>query len=121
MREGSISGTLMGMSVDGVPDLLPVAGHRHPLWMRVLCFVGGLVFVVLGVVGWLIPVVTGLPFYAVALVLFAMASDRARSWVNALDRRLPLRVRVAIRDWLGRRSPRVRRFIGLEEDPAGGG
>jgi hypothetical protein len=120
MRERSISGKLIDMPADDLPDLLPVTGHRHPLWMRALCLVGGLVFVVLGVVGWLIPVVTGLPFYAVALVLFAMASDRAREWVNALDRKLPHRVRVATRDWLGRRSPRIRRLIGLEEDPAEG-
>jgi uncharacterized membrane protein YbaN (DUF454 family) len=89
------------------------------MWARVLCFLGGVLFLVLGVVGWLIPVVTGLPFYAVALVLFAMASDRARFWVNALERRLPHGARLSIRSWLARRGPRVRRMIGME-DPAEG-
>ena len=63
---------------------------------------GALVCFVLGVIGWLIPVVSGLPFYARGLLLLGMASSRAARWVNRLDRRLPHAVRVKVRDWTHR-------------------
>lgn len=102
-----------------LPDLLPVQGHRRPLWVRALCLVGAAVFAALGVVGWLIPVVTGIPFYVVAIVLLAVASDRARRWVNALERKLPHGSRVALRRWIGR-SRHLRRILHLGEDPVQG-
>lgn len=98
-----------------LPDLLPVH-HRRPLWVRLLCLLGALVCLVLGVVGWLIPVVTGIPFYAAAIVLLAVASDRARGWVNGLERRLPHNTRVAMRRWLAR-IPLLHRHI-TSEAPA---
>jgi uncharacterized membrane protein YbaN (DUF454 family) len=79
-----------------------------------LCLVGALVCLVLGVVGWLIPVVTGIPFYAAAIVLLAMASDRTREWVNGLERRLPHDTRVSLRRALAR-IPLLRRHIHLDE------
>ena len=59
--------------------------------------------IVLGIVGWLVPVVTGLPFYAAALVLLAVASERVRGWINRLERRLPRAVRRALRRAVGKR------------------
>src|SRR5918996_642619 len=56
-----------------LPDLLSTE-IQHPLWVRALCIAGALVCFVLGVIGWLIPLVTGLPFYAVGLILLGMAS-----------------------------------------------
>jgi hypothetical protein len=111
--------TLAVMKRSDLPDLLPVEGHHRPLWVRVLCVVGAVVFAVLGVVGWLIPVVTGIPFYVVAIVLLAVASDRARRWVNALERKLPHDTRVALRRWLGR-SRHLRRVLRLDENPVQG-
>ena len=105
--------------MDGaLPDLLQLGGRR-PFWVRVAGLVGALVFFVLGVVGWLIPVVTGLPFYAVGLVLLALSSDRVGRWVNRMERRLPFRTRLAIRRVLTRMTtPRLRRVLGLAEaDP----
>ncbi|MGH7332389.1 MAG: hypothetical protein ACREKS_06495 [Candidatus Rokuibacteriota bacterium] len=75
-----------------------------------LCFVGALVFLGLGVLGWLVPVVTGIPFYAVAIVLLAVASDRTRERLNALERRLPHDTRVAMRRRLAR-IPLLHRHI----------
>jgi hypothetical protein len=111
--------TLAVMDLNDLPDILPVEGHRRPLWVRLLCLVGAVVFAALGVVGWLIPVVTGIPFYAVAIVLLAVASDRARKWVNALERKLPHDTRVAIRRWLGR-SRHLRRMFDLGDNPPRG-
>ncbi len=100
---------------DDLPDLLHLEGHR-PLWIRCLGVVGACVFFVLGFVGWLIPVMTGLPFYAVGLVLLALSSERVGRRVNHLERRLPLRVRLGIRRVLARTTtPRLRRMLRLVE------
>lgn len=78
-------------------DLLATDRPVPPPAKRAALLVGGIVFVVLGVVGWLIPVVTGIPFYIVGFVLLGLASPRAARWINRLDRRLPHRARVALR------------------------
>jgi uncharacterized membrane protein YbaN (DUF454 family) len=108
------------MAPDDLPDLLRNDGRR-PLWLRAMGLGGATVFFALGVVGWLIPVVTGLPFHAVALALLALSSDRVGGWVNRAERRLPRHRRLAIRRALGRiTTPRVRRFLRLGEvDPPG--
>ena len=84
-----------------LPDLLspPV---KRPLMLRALCVGGALVCFILGMVGWLIPVVTGLPFYAVGLLLLGTASSRVARWINRMDRCLPYRVRVKLREWTRR-------------------
>jgi hypothetical protein len=56
----------------------------------------------LGVVGWLIPVVTGVPFYAAGLVFLGLASDRVRHGVNRLERRLAEGTRRRIRSLLAK-------------------
>jgi uncharacterized membrane protein YbaN (DUF454 family) len=57
---------------------------------------------VLGILGWLVPIVTGIPFYIVGLGLLGLASRRVRHWINAAERHLPRRVRLLLR-------PRARR------------
>jgi hypothetical protein len=102
----------------GLPDLLR-PGRPRPLWLRVAGLAGAVVFFALGVVGWLIPVVTGLPFYAVGVVLLALSSDKVGRWVNRMERRLPLGTRFVLRRTLVRMTtPRIRRALGLVEfDP----
>ena len=98
-------------------DLLELDGAKRPLWARVLYLAGAGVFFVLGIVGWLVPVVTGIPFYAAALVLLAMSSDRARAWINRAERRLPDRLRRALRRALHRiPSERIRRHVRRPDD-----
>ena len=55
-----------------------------------------------GVVGWLIPVVTGIPFYAAGLVFLGLASDRTRRFINRLERRLAESTRRRIRRLIAR-------------------
>jgi len=86
--------------VKQLPDLLEPHPRRRSTWSRALRLAGAVVFFLLGVVGWLLPVVTGIPFYVIALLLLASASDRARQWVNDAERRLPDRWRLVIRQAL---------------------
>jgi hypothetical protein len=71
-----------------LPDLLREQNGRHPFWLRVVFLVAALVCFVAGVVGWLIPVMTGIPFYAAGLVFLGLASDRTRRFINRMERRL---------------------------------
>lgn len=82
------------------PPLSPLfeADERpRPLWKRALLLGGAVVFLILGVIGWLVPVVTGIPFYVVGFALLGAASPRAIHALNRLEARLPERWRVAIR------------------------
>jgi hypothetical protein len=80
-----------------LPDLLEERTTRRPTWVRVLCIIGAVLLFILGIAGWLIPVITGIPFYIAGLVLLGMASDRARGWINRLERKLPHRWRWNLR------------------------
>ena len=80
-----------------LPDLIETEGARRPLWLRVVLLIGAGLFFVLGIVGWLVPVVSGVPFYLVAAVLLGMASRRGARVLNRLERKLPRRARLALR------------------------
>jgi hypothetical protein len=85
-----------GEAAAGLP---PLFGPRdpHAAWKRVLLILGALVCFVLGVVGWLIPVVTGIPFYVLGLILLAGASERVRHRVNRWESQLPASTRIRLR------------------------
>jgi len=106
---GEPRASTLGHVIENLPDLLP-SGHPRALWLRILFGAGAVVCLALGVIGWLIPLVTGIPFYLAALGLLAAASDRARQVINALEARLPHHRRLALRRWL-RRSPRLCRLM----------
>ena len=67
-----------------LPDLLRPGGHR-PLWIRALCLLGSLVFFALGVVGWLIPILTGLPFGHVPTKVSLPVGARVQLLVQGRD------------------------------------
>ena len=85
-----------------LPDLLRAQDGRHPFWLRILFLVLALVCFALGVVGWLLPVVTGIPFYAAGLIFLGLASDRTRRFINRLERRLAEGTRRRIRRLIAR-------------------
>ncbi|MBM3988533.1 MAG: hypothetical protein FJ294_11335 [Planctomycetes bacterium] len=80
-----------------LPDLLPERDNGYPTWKRTALFTAGCVCMVLGVIGWLVPVVTGIPFYIAGLALLGLASVRAARAINGLERRLPRRARLLLR------------------------
>ena len=71
-----------------LPDLLREHDGRHPFWLRLVFLGAAVVCLALGVVGWLIPVITGIPFYAAGLVFLGLASDRTRRFINRMERKL---------------------------------
>ncbi|MCC7014738.1 MAG: hypothetical protein IT454_19405 [Planctomycetes bacterium] len=88
---------MSGAPQDPLGDLIEAQRPALPPVRRALYLAGGIVCMILGVVGWLVPIVTGVPFYILGFALLGLASPRAARWVNALDRRLPLRARLALR------------------------
>lgn len=103
---------------DGVeiPDLLTVDGGEHPLLRRVLFGLGALVCLVLGVVGWLVPVITGVPFYVLGAVLLTKAVPAFGHWINQRERRLDLRYRLWLRPKLRARVKREREQAAADDD-----
>lgn len=78
-------------------ELISPSIRTHPLWQRVLLFLLAMVFMMLGFVLWLVPVVTGIPFWILGFIVLAMVSHRCRRAINRLDRKLPIRARMALR------------------------
>ena len=96
-----------------LPDLLRTTAPP-PLWKRVLCVIGAVILFALGIVGWLIPVVTGIPFYALGLVLLGMSSQRVREWIIRAERRLPIHWRRRLRATLRRLPGWLTRSMEIE-------
>lgn len=80
-----------------IPPLLHLRDEPRPLWQRVVFAVGAGICMVLGVVGWLVPVVTGIPFYVAGAVLLGMSSPSVGRRINAWEAKLRPRVRLLLR------------------------
>lgn len=90
-------GAPAGCKPEELPALIETRGPPRGLVQRTVLLVGAGVCFVLGVIGWLVPVVTGVPFYLAAAVLLGLASPAAARWVNARERSLPYRWRLLLR------------------------
>ena len=100
-----------------LPDLLRDQDGRHPFWLRIVFLLLALVCFAAGVVGWLLPVVTGIPFYAAALIFLGLASDRTRRFINRMERRLAESTRQRIRGLIARvPGAWVRRIVHLPDE-----
>ena len=82
------------------PPLLRVSRTKAPLWRRILLIGGAMALFVVGIFGWLIPVVTGIPFYIAGLILLGMASPAVLKWINKAEARLSPKWRRRLRDGL---------------------
>ena len=88
-----------------LPDLIAEDTGTIPFWLKILYIVGGIGAILLGIIVWLTPIVTGaIALYALGLWMLGRTSRRVRSVVNDLERRLPLRLRRALRMRPRRRS-----------------
>jgi len=87
---------------DELPDLLSEERTERGPLLRVALLVATAVLFVLAIIFWLIPVLTGIPFWILGFVTLGMASRRAARWINARERRLPRKVRLMLRPKLRR-------------------
>ena len=102
-----------------LPDLLRDPSERHPFWLRIIFLGAAVVFFALGVVGWLIPVITGIPFYAAGLVFLGLASDRTRRFINRMERKLSENTRRRMRRIIGKVPGQwVRNLVNIPEGAA---
>jgi hypothetical protein len=89
-----------------LPDLFRVPTEAAPPARIVHGLVIASIWFALGVVGWLVPVMTGIPFYIAGTVALALVSRRVRRLINRWDRgrtpRTRLRLRRALRKVPGR-------------------
>jgi len=84
-------------------DLLRVEEQGRSLLAKSALLLASLLLFALGVVGWLIPVLTGIPFYLAGVVTLGMSSRRIARAVNRGERRLPEPWRRGLRRVLHRR------------------
>jgi uncharacterized membrane protein YbaN (DUF454 family) len=85
------------IETDPMGDLFAPTRTRRGLVVRVLLFIVGGILVVYGVLGVILPVLPGFPFLLIGMPLLAASSERARGWVNALDKKFPLTLRLLLR------------------------
>lgn len=85
-----------------LPEFLDPHARPWPLPLRVLAGVTGSLFLMVGFLGVVLPVLPGVPFLIVAAFLLGRSSPDLRRWVNDLDRRCPLWLRRAVRWRRGR-------------------
>ncbi|MBP9890779.1 MAG: DUF454 family protein [Planctomycetes bacterium] len=87
----------MDLESDQLGDLFAPTRTRRGLVVRVVLFIVGGVLVVYGILGVILPVLPGFPFLLIGMPLLAASSERARGWVNSLDKKFPLTLRLLLR------------------------
>ena len=87
---------------DSFPPLLRIRKTQRSFLTRVLLVGGAILCLVFGILGWLVPVVTGIPFYVLGLILLGMASSGVRNWINRAEARLPPRWRKLLRNGIAK-------------------
>ena len=75
---------------------------------RILLFVAAFFFIALGIVGLVLPVLQGILFLAIGIILLSLASPAAHSWIENHTRKWPrlhafiIRIEKRIVDVIGR-------------------
>lgn len=85
------------MAAREFPPLLKRRRQNQPLWKRVLLIGGAVLCFLVGILGWLVPVITGIPFYITALILLGLASPRVVDWINSAEAKLSPKWRKRLR------------------------
>lgn len=85
-----------------LPDLIETGGPQRSLIHRAALLTLSLACFVLGVICWLIPVLSGIPFYVASIAFLGMSNRRVGRWINYHEARVPHRYRVRTRRLLRR-------------------
>ena len=80
---------------------------------RKLYLIGGVVFFILGVLGLFLPILQGVLFLLVSLILFARGSARGRMLRRRLIKRYPQwgSKLIAVEEWLAGAPQRIKRWF----------
>ena len=60
----------------------------RPLWQRIIYPVIGAILIVLGIIGWLVPIIPGFPLIIIGLPLFVCINPRFELWARRLMRKM---------------------------------
>jgi len=85
-----------------LPDIVRVGLQERGTLARMGLLIATLVCFVLAIVGWLVPVLPGIPFWILGFFTLSMASRRAARWINRQEAKLPRRWRLLLRPKLRR-------------------
>lgn len=80
-----------------LPDAITASGGRRHKAVRVLLGIGGVVLIVFGIAGLVLPLAPGLLPLFLGLFLLGLVSVTIRQWLNWMDRKLPERHRRTLR------------------------
>jgi len=106
-----------------IPDFLPEDKGDSGFLKKCFFVVGGLVLIVLGIVGWVLPFLMGVPLIAAGLAMAAVAIPGLRKLVNSLEAKLPRKWRLYLRpkkkgDGPGTLEGEVGKFFPIDEGDA---
>jgi uncharacterized membrane protein YbaN (DUF454 family) len=87
----------MDLESDQLGELFEPTRTRRGLVVRIVLFILGGLLVIYGILGVLLPVLPGFPFLLIGMPLLAASSERARGWVNRLDKKFPFTLRLLLR------------------------
>jgi uncharacterized membrane protein YbaN (DUF454 family) len=84
-------------------DPSPQPAPTHPIWLRLIWLLGGVLSLVLGIIGIFVPLLPTTPFVLLAAFCFARGSSRCERWL--LGHRVfgPM-----VRDWRANRAVPLR-------------
>lgn len=83
--------------MQSIPDLVSADPAKRGIGSRILLSVGGVLLIVLGVIGWILPLVPGVPFLVLGFALLGMCSQRLAVRINRAEARLPIKWRLWLR------------------------
>ena len=73
------------------------ASHRIHRFSKAARLCGGTALVAIGLIGWILPFIPGVPVLLVGLAVIGSASPRCRDAINCFESRMPTAIRRAIR------------------------
>lgn len=80
-----------------LPGLLPEDKGDPGFLKKCMYVFGGLGLIVFGIVGWILPVLIGIPFIVGGLAMLSVAFKPLRKWVNYCEAKLPRSWRLYLR------------------------
>ena len=80
-----------------LPPLLSGDNRDYGFLKKCLFVVGGLVLVIIGIIGLILPVLIGVPFLIAGLSMLSVVFKPLRKWVNSCEAKLPRKWRLYLR------------------------